>query len=559
MKMENGSRRDPLRINCKNCGAPVGFDILHQTYRCTHCGETTGIQEVCRDTAEWRALQKENTRKQEYGLRLYSCPACGAQVSLSGEDASAVCDFCGSALVMEGLSDKEQMPDLIIPFFITYDEARHRMLDWGHAHENTPEGRSVVSNINKLKAYYLPYQIVRGPVSAEVRRDGNNRVYHCGGYLEGTAVNTSSQLDNLALNKMEPFDWSAARSFEHGYIAGQNVKLSDLSGAQTDSRVKEECAEDFLPEVEHVMRTSGVKLAMETGDISAISALLPVYFIKEGKLTAVMNGQTGRIAVSRGRKKTSSPWIIEPLVYTAMATAAAAFFTGFDLSGIFLSAFVFACIFFGIMGEGKNSLIRRITMRTESAKAARENGALVIEEGKDILKNPYDNTPVFYEKNDRGEMVPVKIRFFSFIRVVKIVLNTAILVFLPLLAAAAIRFIEISDIELRFSNGFHPAYGGAWYVLAGMIAVIYFAKGVRGNVYDHPILYELKPDGKKKLIGSRVSRKVGVLSMFGIGETDKNGKNVTILRLLTGLGGIGIFSGVSLAAILIGSIAAMLP
>lgn len=127
--MENRNRRDPLLIYCKNCDAPVGFDSLHQTYRCPYCGETSGIQEANRKTAEWRALQKENTRKQEYGLQLYSCPACGAQVSLSGENATAVCDFCGSSLVSKELSEKEKMPDLIIPFFIMPDEARQRMLD----------------------------------------------------------------------------------------------------------------------------------------------------------------------------------------------------------------------------------------------------------------------------------------------------------------------------------------------------------------------------------------------------------------------------------------------
>lgn len=160
--------------------------------------------------------------------------------------------------------------------------------------------------MKQFKAYYLPYQIVRGPVSATVHRTGNSRVYHCLGYMEGTAVSTSSQLDNLVLNGIEPFDWSAARPFEYGYIAGHNVKLSDLSDAQTNCRIMDECEQDFLPVAEKVTRTSDVNLAMETGEISTTSALLPVYFIKCGRLTAVMNGQTGRIAVSKKRKKKSS-------------------------------------------------------------------------------------------------------------------------------------------------------------------------------------------------------------------------------------------------------------
>ena len=38
--------KDPVRIFCKHCGSPAGFDILHQTYRCPHCGRESGIQET---------------------------------------------------------------------------------------------------------------------------------------------------------------------------------------------------------------------------------------------------------------------------------------------------------------------------------------------------------------------------------------------------------------------------------------------------------------------------------------------------------------------------------
>lgn len=195
------------------------------------------------------------------------------------------------------------------------------------------------------------------------------------------------------------------------------------------------------------------------------------------------------------------PWVIEPLIYTAFATAVTAFFTWADLYNTILAAFVFACVFFGIMSEGKNSLIRRITIQTESARAAREDGVLKIEEGKDFLKNPYDNTPVFYEKDKRRKTVPVKIQFFTLSRIIKIILDVAILVFLPLLIAVIIRFFEISGKDWELMAGLRPAYGAAWYLFAGFVAIIYFAKGVRGDVYDHPILYDIS-NGKRKKMGS---------------------------------------------------------
>lgn len=550
---------NPLRIYCKNCGSPVGFDIINQTYRCKSCGEISGIQEVKREAATWRALNKENRKASEAGERPaeYCCTACGARILFNGGDASETCDFCGSRLIRAEFTDEGQMPDMIIPFFITAAEAKKRMLAWGHEHEDIPEGRAVVSNMGKFKGYYFPYQLVRGPVYAKISRDGSERKYQCAGYLEGTAVSTSNQLDNSVLNEMEPFDWSAMRPFEYGYVAGQNIKLSNMTGKQIEKCVLDETAADFLPEVERVMQTSGVAVETSCENLMGITALLPVYFIKSGRLTAVMNGQTGRIAVSKNRKEKSNPWIIEPLVYTLIATVLLSIPYHFQIYNMCLFAFVFAAIFFSIMGEGRRSLIRRVTLRSEAAKAKREQGELKIEEGKDILKNPYDNTPVFYEKNRQGEVIPVKIRFYTPARILSVMANVAVTVFLPLIIASVIQLINISDTSRDFMDGFRPQYGAAWYIFAGFIAIIYFAKGVKKDVYNHPILYEAVP-GRGKKIGTRASRKLSMLSVLGLQKQDENGKRASLFKSLRMQGGLGVFLGGFFILLLVGSIGAIL-
>ena len=549
----------PLRIYCKNCGAPAGFDIINQTYRCPFCGRLSGIQDAKQEVYAWRQLQKERieTKADVQNLEEHNCPSCGALFVFRSGEASQTCDFCGSKLIRKELSCPEQMPELIIPFFITPEEARQRMLDWGHKNQKTPEGRSVVSSMNKLHGCYLPYRLVRGPVYGTVTRDGTSRKYQCAGYLEGTAVNTSRQLDNLVLNGIEPFDWSQSRPFEYGYIAGQNVKLTDISDGEIDCRIREEAAADFLPEVEKVMQTSGVTVQTETGNIDTLSVLLPVYFIKSGKLTAVMNGQTGRISVSKSRKKKSNPWMLEPLLYTLLATLLSGLFYRFSLFPLLLFGFVFACIFFAVMGDGRRSLIRSVMLRSEAAKARREDGELKIDEARDILKNPYDNTPVFYEINGQGQTVPVKVRFYSFGRWLSICTNTFVLVFLPALIAALLRLAQMEPWE-AFTDGYWIGYEAVWYVLAGFLAILYLAKGVRRDVYDHPILYEILPDGRKRLIGKRSDRKISVLAMFGVGKRESNGKKLTLFRLIGAMGGMGIFLLAVVLITLVGSIAAII-
>ncbi len=546
---ETRKKMNPLRIFCKNCGAPAGFDIIRQTYSCPNCGQVSGIQEVERKMSQWRDLNKKNIKASSTGQALeeHSCPTCGAQVIFKAGEASGTCDFCGSKLIRKDLLRPEQMPELIIPFFITPEEAKKRMLEWAHENEKTPEGQAVLSNMDQFKGYYLPYQLARGPVSATVTRDETNRSFYCDGYLDGTAVNTSKQLDNLTLNAMEPFDWSEARPFEYGYIAGQNVKLSDISDAQTEKRILQEVEEDFLPEVERVMQTEGVDIRLRSGNLLTMPVLLPVYFIKakykDTGVTAVMNGQTGRIAVSTGREKKSRPWLWNWFLYT--------------LGTFLLLTFLFGNAWVGLYITAVPEVVRSIVLKTEAAKAERKGNALSIAEGEDVLENPYDNTPVFRERNDEGKLVPVHLRFYPISRMVTVIVNTFVTVFLPAIIAAFFRWASMKEGE-KFMDSFSPGYGAAWYCIAFIIALLYLSKGIRMDAFDHPFIYEILENGREKLIGDSDSRKLTVLSMFGVGVKDENGESWGLIKTLRMMGGTGLFLGGALLLILIGSVAAII-
>lgn len=547
-------------VSCDSCGAPVGFDIIGQTYKCAHCGTVTDAEHAKQAQLRWRTLAKDEIFRSEEKPRTerYSCPRCGAELLFAEGEASETCEFCGNNLVSSELGSDENIPELLIPFFITEDEARERLGKWGKDNEKQPEGRSLLNNIGKLKGCYLPYRLVRGPVQGTVSRDGSERKYQCAGFLEGIAVNTSSQLDNLVLNDIEPFDWSAAKPFSYGYVAGHRVKLNDISDAAIDERIKAETVQDFLPEIQKTMQTTGVDVELRTGDLTSLSVLLPVYFIRSGSLTAVMNGQTGRIAVSQKRRKKAFPWAIEPTVWTLLCTLLFALWTHFAPEAPLIGLCVFGCIFFAAMSEGRGPLTKRITLKSKAASASRTDGELKIDESRNILKNPYDNTPVFFENDENGAKVPVKIRFYGFTRTLSMILNSLVTIALPLIIAAVIRLMIVLVQGGSFADKFKPQYGAAWYTLAAMIVLIYFVKGVRSDVYDHPLLYAKTPNGQYRLMGSRRDRKVTVLSMFGIGRTDKDGKRITLLRLLCETGKEGILFAVLFIAILLGSTLAII-
>ena len=78
------ANNNPLRIYCKNCGAPAGFDIIRQTYSCPNCGQVSGIEEIKKDMAQWRELKKQDNKARSAGQKLekHACPTCGAEVAI---------------------------------------------------------------------------------------------------------------------------------------------------------------------------------------------------------------------------------------------------------------------------------------------------------------------------------------------------------------------------------------------------------------------------------------------------------------------------------------------
>ena len=210
-----------------------------------------------------------------------------------------------------------------------------------------------------------------------------------------------------------------------------------------------------------------------------------------------------------------------------------------------------------MFSQNGSEVVRSIVLKTEAAKAERKGNALSIAEGEDVLENPYDNTPVFRERNDDGKLVPVHLRFYPLSRMVSVIVNTVVTVFLPAIIAAFFRWVSMKEGE-KFMDSFSPGYGAAWYCIAFILVLLYLSKGLRMDAFDHPFIYEILENGKEKLIGDSDSRKLTVLSMFGVGVKDENGESWGLIKTLRMMGGMGLFLGGALLFILIGSTAAII-
>ncbi|MBQ1510648.1 MAG: hypothetical protein IIZ54_07130 [Selenomonadaceae bacterium] len=483
------TKNHPLAVYCSCCGAPAEFDIVHQEYHCQHCGGTTDIQEPVQRLGEWRSAQRKSILEGESTAEeVHACQNCGAQVLIPKGEAMGKCEFCGGKFARRAFAASE-LPEVIIPFVLTENEARERLKAWAESNQKEKEARAVLSELKNLRGYYLPYELIRGPVTAEAERmeTCSDRKYHVGGFLNGIAVNTSKQLDNMVLDAMEPFEWTAARPFEFSFIAGQRVKLSDIDAKKTEERVLEEVAEGFRPDVEKALQTTGITLSMHAGNLLRLPALLPAYVLKVGKTLAVVNGQTGRVAVSKEKQERVLSWLIEPTIMTLLVSLLMwLWMPNPELVG--MTAVVFGLIFFTAFSDGRGEEWRRVIFKTEKSRAERVQSKLTVTQGEDIIEDT--TTKAIFLESVGGKTVPVRIAFYTPFRIIMTLLGVIIFNALPAICAYPLDTEGVANY----------AYNAVWMVATVPMTIIFWIAIGRIRIYNHPVLEMILPDGRTKSV-----------------------------------------------------------
>ena len=488
--------RNPLAIHCYSCGAPAEFDIIRQNYLCRNCGSETGIQDPIGKVAEWQKQQQAfiQESKNDFTATICSCPNCGARVTMVASEVTENCDFCNGKLVSRDFVNQEQFPECIIPFFITLPEAQERVKAWAKANPSKKEAREALSRLDELKGFYLPYQLFQGPVSCRILRDTSDRAYECESYLHGTAVNASKQLRNEVLDGMEPYDWSALRGFNFGYVAGQKVKLQDVTAPDLRARVLNETEVNALPAIEKAMQTTGLKLVF-SGHLTSVPALLPAYVIHGNSLQLAVNGQTGRISVLAYKKSISLPWIIEPGIMIALIACLWFYLLAPDYHAIMIGTILAALPILIVYAENREPLIRNKLFQGKKIRAERDGTSLKLIEGNVDDAGAGIAKPVFFEKI-KGVRRPVNIRFYPPGRLLSWGLLAFALIALPVLMAwllTGIRVLLGASPEIFFTL-YYPG-SAAWLCLTLPVTLIFWITFGRRRIYDYPVIYTL--DGSK--------------------------------------------------------------
>ena len=490
-----------LSIHCSTCGAPAAYDIVRHTYACAYCGNLTSVGEALRQRRGFRSLRQQMLKRGGGDFRAVSCSCtgCGAEVVFPENEVLQSCSFCGRALARGKYLKDPEFPELVIPFRLTPDEARERFRAWCDRNSRRPEARHLASCLADMQGYYLPYELIRGPIDCSVTREGAERIYECGGYLTSVFVNTSEQLDNLTLNGMEPFDLSELYEFNFAYLAQQKAKVDEIGAKALDARVREEVSASYRTVVQRTLETKSVDISPRTESLMRMPVLLPVYYISSGNVRAAVNGQTGKVAVRSETQRKTLPWWIKPIGATlavfVAAFAIAALIWGNWEAGLLAAgalSLVMGLIFYTAFsnvyeGQKRKTLDPEIFTTREVFERA-PDGSLVTSE-RPIAEEPVE--PLFFESVN-GVRTPVSIRFTTPWRVFKMVLLASAVVFLPAIIAFVLNGFSSSGLRIE---------GGAvWMCVFVPLVVTFFVKAGRIDVYENPYVYAADGQGRWKRV-----------------------------------------------------------
>ena len=487
-------------IHCPACGAPAEFDIKKQKYLCGYCGGEVGIREACAEKKGFVKMRGEKLGEEvaRFNLEKATCTGCGAEVIFFESEAISRCAFCGRSLARKKYLKTKGLPEFVIPFVLTEEEAREKLRAWCEENKGKEEAKHLLPLIGEMKGFYLPYELVRGPVHMTVSRMDRGGAFPCEGFIRDEFVNRSGQLDNLLLDGMEPFDEDALKEFDFSYLAGQRVKISDISDALLERRVQEETGASYTPAVRKTLETKAVNVRADTGSCVRLPVLLPVYYIREGNLMAAVNGQTGKVSV-RAEKESHYyflPWWFKAILATLLVSLA--LFLALRLGGMTAAeglgitgmlALIFLIVMLCLYSDTPRNRFSvesgRKIFTTEGQRLHREGGKLV-QDG--IMPERKVDEPVFFRKIE-GKMQQVILRFTTPERVFKLAGLCILALFLPVILALFVNGFDFARLELGGS--------AVWFCIMVPVVPVYLIKFGIVELYDHPWVYLVSEDGKR--------------------------------------------------------------
>lgn len=265
------------------------------------------------------------------GLRVYSCPSCGAELICDQSTAATACPYCGNPAIVPGQFSGALRPDYILPFRLSKDDAVQALRAHYKGKPFLPRSFTSANHIEQIQGVYVPFWLFDGGAEgAASYRASNTNVYETGDYeitetrhyhvvragslaFEKIPVDASSKMPDDHMDSIEPFDYTQLRPFSTAYLPGYLADKYDVTIDDSRDRADTRCRETLAQALRDTVTGYGARvteredIALRRGKVHY--ALLPVWMLStkwHGQdFLFAMNGQTGKLVgdlpTDRGR------------------------------------------------------------------------------------------------------------------------------------------------------------------------------------------------------------------------------------------------------------------
>ena len=257
-----------ITYKCPNCDGGLIFDPESGTYACEYCLSKFSQEELISETQSEEPVQEqpdfekqpESGQTKESAV-VYHCPSCGAEIMTDETTAATFCFYCHNPIVLSGRLEGSYLPDGIIPFKITKEEAMEKFHEWIQKKKFVPRGFYSKRQIEKLTGVYFPYWIYGCETDSYMNGNARDvRIWRVGD-IEYTETKTYAikrggsvvfrHLPKTALQKAQnamlkgifPYEFGSLEKFHMGFLSGFQAEKRDIEKESLTKEIREQIQE----------------------------------------------------------------------------------------------------------------------------------------------------------------------------------------------------------------------------------------------------------------------------------------------------------------------------
>lgn len=321
---------DTALLRCERCGSNmVSTDEATGLAVCGSCGYAKKYQRAGASggVLTMALLQRRSEPVQwVVGERLVACGGCGAERTLTSEALATRCMFCDSVHIIErDVLGSFQQPEGLVPFAITAKQAEdaiHTQLSSMFERVAGWFGSRRVERMT-IEGAFLPawvFDCMAGVRRTVIRDTSDNRrsgsdigAYSttniADGMVDVIVFSVKSPSPHL-LNRLGKYDFKGLVDYEPSLIAQYAAQIYSIDFDQASLTARGMVAQALREKHHRSVHNAQVNVAVEVKQMTFRLLLLPVWvamlYEDDGDLrTALVNGQSGQVALGKARKPES--------------------------------------------------------------------------------------------------------------------------------------------------------------------------------------------------------------------------------------------------------------